>query len=655
MNHFAESLLTFGRGAKLLGRFCKILIISMLISYWSCWGVLAVEASSGEGVSDMAELLGAFRLESWEFPPAAEKVEAASAVYRVFKADEVAAIKAIDAMDAGGHMRTYGDWFFSQKQFGRASFYYKLSLLTQCDSGIDSRDWGSSKHAKYRLGLIEENRDDCQGKPLEMYAEVFRIWGAEFREKMNRIKVLYPKSLILDDVDYALSKGMDNDLELASHWQQFLRDHPQSPLCSKVESRLTMAYDNLGAKSRHAGRYEEAEKWYAIFLERPMVIGGYKYHGSYINAGYFFEERGKLDIAEQAYKKGIDCGSWHSAYNALGFFYERQYDLDKYIDYLRERGQSQWEIERRLSDMGVEKWCQSFGAFPKGYDLCGSDEFDFNGVHFVGQLHKRKKEVAEEFPQYVLRLGGHGDKLLLRIDSDLFKLGFTRGSWYKVVNAGAMVLCVSYPSGGNALNANPCYVVSLEKETNLKLLGRVGYVKDFDGDGEDDLGWYEDVWESGLGSGWFGHSAGMNHLSPRIYYHIVKGKLVAYQEKNIRYWRDEIRELDEQIEKYRGQIPKDAQSIMEPEGSWLLLKVLSKFLRYRMLGESQKGMEELGRDLRYCDEEYFYFRRWAKGGKGKVIGKYPAGEIEQIVKKSLERYPVPRTSKRSIWAYVTPP
>ena len=32
-----------------------------------------------------------------------------------------------------------------------------------------------------------------------------------------------------------------------------------------------------------------------------------------------------------------------------------------------------------------------------------------------------------------------------------------------------------------------------------------------------------------------------------------------------------------------------------------------------------------------------------------------AGAREQIVKKSLERYPVPRTSKRTIWAYVSPP
>lgn len=640
--------------AKLRARLCKKVVISTLIICSSCYAGLTAETSEDDPVRNPADLFRAFRLESGSFPPPAEKVAAASAVYSVFKGDSAGAVQTIDAEDAGAYLWTYGDWFFCQKQFDRASFYYELTRLTRWRSDVDSRDNACRKKAKYRLELMEENRDDCRGRPLEMYAQAAALWGTGFREKMNRIKVLYPQSRIIDDVDFALSKGMDDDLELASHWQQFLHDHPQSPLCSEVQKWLTMTYGNLGAKARNEGRYEEAERWYATFLERPVVQGEYKYHGSYIGAGHFFEKRGKPDIAEKAYRKAVECDGWPSAYNALGFFYERHYDLEKYIEYLQERGKSEWEIERHLSDMGVEKWCRSFGAFPKKYDLCGADEFEVNGDHFFGQLYKRKTEedVDRELPQYVLRVSGDGDKLLLRIDSALFEAGFKSGSWYKIVRAGAMVLCVPYPSGGNGLNVNPYYVASLEKEAFLKVLGRVGYIEDFDGDGEDDLIWYEDVWESGLR--WFGHAGG-KELSPKIYYHVVEGKLLPYEQKNIRSWRDEIRKFDEQIETYCGDIPKNAALVMEPEGSWLLHTILSKFLRYRLLGETRKGVQELSRDLRYYDEEYFYFQRWAKGDRGMIVGKYPASDIEQTVKTSLEHSPVPTTCKKSLWAYVNPP
>jgi len=649
MNPFTNSVIALYWIEKLWARFCQTLFISMLLAYWFCSGVLAEEA-----VKVPADLMRTFSLESGPFPPAAEKVEAALAIYSMFGGDTAVAIEAIDAADAGGNLRAYGDWFFTRKQFKPACFYYQLSRLTRWDSGIDSRDRAYRKYAKYRLELIEENRDDYQGKPLEMYAEASELRGAEFREKLNRIKQLYPESRIVDDVDFALSKAIYNKIELVAHWQQFLCDHPESPLCGEVDNRLTITYDSLGAESCKAGRNKEAEKWYAKFLERPVVSEEYKYFYSYIGAGRFYEQRGKLDVAERAYRKAVDCGGWPLAYNALGFFCERQYDIERFVEFLRERGKSEWEIERYLRELGQEKWHTSFGRFPRAYDLCGSHEVVFDGGVFVAQLYKRKaeKQAYRELPQYVLRLRSNNVKLLLRIDSVLFEASFKCGLWYKVVSSGALVLCVPYPSGGNGLNVNPWYVVSLENETFLKNLGQVGYVEDFDGDGQEDLVWYDDIWEGGLG--WFCATGG-RELCPKVYYHIRNGKLVGDDAKNIRYWRDEIRKLDEQIETYRGEIHKDASSVMEPQDSWLLHMILSKLLRYRLLGESAKGMEELGKDLRYFDDECFYFQRWAEGGKHKAAGKYPVGKIEETVTRSLECLPVPRTSKRSIWAYVNPP
>lgn len=55
------------------------------------------------------------------------------------------------------------------------------------------------------------------------------------------------------------------------------------------------------------------------------------------------------------------------------------------------------------------------------------------------------------------------------------------------------------PSGGNAWNANPIYVISLEDKYFLKNLGQVSRVYDIDKDGIDELIIYEDIWEGGLG------------------------------------------------------------------------------------------------------------------------------------------------------------
>ena len=271
------------------------------------------------------------------------------------------------------------------------------------------------------------------------------------------------------------------------------------------------------------------------------------------------------------------------------------------------------------------------------YDLHATQRLAVNSRDLLLELHKKKGELEDfhKIPEFIAFVRSGSRELMLRIDSILFGPMFLAKKGYQILSTEPPILCIADPSGGNGLNANPCYVISLEDETFLKNLGQVARVGDFDKDGIEDLIWYEDVWEGGLQ---FGHAAGME-MSPMIFYRVEKGKLVADTAKNKRYWKSKIEELDVRIHSLSRKISKDDEAqIVDNPASHLLLAILEKFLHYRVLEESQKGWEELRKDLRHCDDQYFFFTLPStKGDIKDRRGKYPIENIEKLVKESLER------------------
>lgn len=287
----------------------------------------------------------------------------------------------------------------------------------------------------------------------------------------------------------------------------------------------------------------------------------------------------------------------------------------------------------RFEDIRASK-----GLFKQAYDLDTAQSSVVHGHDLLLELHKKKDELRyfHTIPQFIMLIKNTHGELMLPIDSALFKPASVSKIPYCVPKVNWRILCIANPGGGNGLNANPVYVVSLEDEAFLKNIGKVAAVRDFDRDGVDDLIWYEDVWEAGLY--WFGHSWA-TELCLKIYYRIEKGKLVRDTKKNTRYWKSEVEKLDTEIAQMSEQISKDAAAqIAEPECG-LLHAILNRFIHYKLLGESEKGWEELSKDLRHCDGQYFFFPiLHSEGAHGKRrLGKFLIENIEKVAKESLER------------------
>ena len=287
----------------------------------------------------------------------------------------------------------------------------------------------------------------------------------------------------------------------------------------------------------------------------------------------------------------------------------------------------------RFEDIQASK-----GLFKQAYDLDTAQDSVVHGYDLLLELHRKKDELGDfhTIPQFIVLIKSADKKLMLPIASALFKPTSVTEIPYYVPKVNWRIICIANPGGGNGLNANPVYVVSLEDEAFLKNVGKVAAVGDFDKDGVDDLIWYEDVWEAGLF--WFGHSWAME-LCPKIYYRVEKGKLVRDTKKNTRYWRSEIEKLDTEIAEMSEHISKEAAAqIAEPECG-LLHAILNKFIHYKLLGESEKGWEGLSKELRHCDGQYFFFPiLHSEGADGKRrLGKFPIENIEKVAKESLER------------------
>ncbi|MBN1973235.1 MAG: hypothetical protein JW787_06325 [Sedimentisphaerales bacterium] len=275
--------------------------------------------------------------------------------------------------------------------------------------------------------------------------------------------------------------------------------------------------------------------------------------------------------------------------------------------------------------------------FPQAYDFQDSQTISIGDKNIHPELHKKKNGYGE-IPEFVVVIKSSGQELRLNIKSALFEPMFQTKTWYKVINTKPLTLCITNPSGGNAWNAKPWYVIRLESNSSFKNIGQVSGIRDVDKDGIDDLVKYEDIWENGLG--WFSHA---DSPGAEIYYKIENNELVPDTAKNIRIWNDEINVFNQQINTLSQRITKNATAdIVQLKQRLfydsLLHSILGKFLRYRLLGESEQGWEQLRKDLSYLDDEYFFFTVTSnQNNNSKIItGKFPIKEIEDTIKKSLE-------------------
>jgi len=186
------------------------------------------------------------------------------------------------------------------------------------------------------------------------------------------------------------------------------------------------------------------------------------------------------------------------------------------------------------------------------------------------------------------------------------------------------LLCLEDHTGGNCFNCRILHVISLDEKHFLMPLGFATGVKDLDGDGIEELIRYEDVWEGGLG--YLSHAD-----APTV------GIVLAVQEDTLipdiqgyaNYYRAEIARITEEIQAYPRETPTD-------DNARLLTGILAKFLLYRAAGDTEKGWEELRKDIRHYDEKFFYL----KGGlieSGAM--KIPIEEIIDRMKQSLDKRP----------------
>ena len=268
--------------------------------------------------------------------------------------------------------------------------------------------------------------------------------------------------------------------------------------------------------------------------------------------------------------------------------------------------------------------------FPQAYELQSTQPVLAGGANILLELHNKKNRY-DEIPGSVVVVRSENKDIVLNIDRYIPLQEIT----YKIPKTDWPVLCIQNPNGGNCWNCRPWYVISLDKETYLKNLGKVSQIKDIDKDGVDDLIKYEDMWEDGLG--WFCHA---DALGAKICYKIDNGRLVADTVKNSEYWNNEIRELNKQINILSRKIPRNATAdtvkLMQGYRDSLLHAILEKFLRYRLLGQSAKGWDQLRKDLRYHDDKYFFFTFAYPKNEEVKTGKFPIQKIEETIRKSLQ-------------------
>lgn len=294
-----------------------------------------VDKKNPDSIAQSLSALKVVDPQFWHSSLTRAQIFAADSIYALPGSEYSALVEQLKAEKMGGSAFVAGGWYFRNKQFDKASFFYELALTDIWNfSSTHSKCTAMASAARSRIDLISNNRD-YGGKPLELYAEaVTGRYPIQNRQLLEHIKEEYPESRIIDDVDFKIGTYLYpacNHPDLARYWEDFLTRYPQSPLRARAEKRLTIVYFNLGVKKSKTGELAEAEKYYLYVLERAPVFD----HYLFAIVAKFFEGRGRLDLAEQAYKKGLHLG-WPGAYAALGLFYEKHYSLERYIEFLKE-------------------------------------------------------------------------------------------------------------------------------------------------------------------------------------------------------------------------------------------------------------------------------------------------------------------------------
>ena len=268
------------------------------------------------------------------------------------------------------------------------------------------------------------------------------------------------------------------------------------------------------------------------------------------------------------------------------------------------------------------------------FSLHASEILTVDSVDVRIELYEKKGPAREsgliyneEAPGIVV-VSGRGKQVILKMDA----FSLTERIRQQIPKISPPILCICNPNGGNCWNCSPWYVLSLEEKYFLENLGEVSAIWKYK-TGDVKLIKYEDIWEGGLG--WFSHVSAPGAI---IYYQVEHGKLVPDFANNTQHWKNEIEQLNTQIEAMSKEISKDNEiKILEPTESPLLGFILRKFLCYMLLGELEKGWKELRKDLRHCDDQYFYCNLIPPKGKTTVItGRWPIESIEKTLEGSLE-------------------
>lgn len=143
------------------------------------------------------------------------------------------------------------------------------------------------------------------------------------------------------------------------------------------------------------------------------------------------------------------------------------------------------------------------------------------------------------------------------------------------------VLLIGDRTGGNCRNCDLSIAVSLEERDFLRVLGQAGL------DDKGNLYMVENVLEFEM-FGWFCHATTPDAV---IYLTVEDGKLTPDAAKNKKLCSEQIRRLNEEMCK----IPRSAD---DTDDLPFLGTALAKFLNYRIMGKTQKGLTELEQDLR---------------------------------------------------------
>jgi hypothetical protein len=146
-----------------------------------------------------------------------------------------ALVGALQRHRMGASVFAVADWYFRNQHLEKACLLYELALE-------DTNNFGNhpalceamAKTARYRIALVRDNRD-FGAEPLRLYVEAIGCGDSVMeRQMLGRVKQLYPRSKIVDDVDFQIGTTLypEDRSELARYWEEMRKyvEPQQGPL-----------------------------------------------------------------------------------------------------------------------------------------------------------------------------------------------------------------------------------------------------------------------------------------------------------------------------------------------------------------------------------------------------------------------------------------